>query len=81
MGTRVAHIMAIRRRTWPWWRKRLMPLRARAGARRVVAVGHSGGAATITDSLALHPGTIDAAVLLACARDLATMRSDRRPLI
>lgn len=56
-------------------------LRARAGARRVVAVGHSGGAATIADILALHPGTIDAAVLLACACDLATMRSHRRPWV
>lgn len=56
-------------------------LRARAGARQVIGVGHSGGAATIADILALHPGTIDAAVLLACACDLAIMRVNRRPWI
>ena len=56
-------------------------LRSRAGARRVIAIGHSGGAATIADILALQPGTIDAAVLLACACDLAVMRTNRRPWI
>ena len=54
-------------------------LRARAGARQVIAVGHSGGAATIADVLALHPGTINSAILLGCACDLATMRRNRRP--
>jgi pimeloyl-ACP methyl ester carboxylesterase len=41
-------------------------LRTATGARRVVAVGHSGGAATSALLLALHPGTLDAAALIAC---------------
>jgi pimeloyl-ACP methyl ester carboxylesterase len=54
-------------------------LRGRTGARRVVAIGHSGGAATTADILALHPGTLDAAVLLACPCDIETWRQNRSP--
>lgn len=54
-------------------------MRGRVGARRVIAIGHSGGAATAADILALHPGLIDAAVLLACPCDTAAWRVGRRP--
>ncbi|MCW8087227.1 alpha/beta hydrolase [Sabulicella glaciei] len=54
-------------------------LRARSGARRVVGVGHSGGAATLAGILALHPDVLDGAVLLGCACDLVSMRLGRRP--
>lgn len=50
-------------------------LRARTGATRVVGVGHSGGAATLANLAALHPGTLDAAALLACPCDIATWRA------
>lgn len=52
-------------------------LRAASGARRVVAVGHSGGAATAALLLALHPGTIEAAALIACPCALGPWRHDR----
>jgi pimeloyl-ACP methyl ester carboxylesterase len=54
-------------------------LKARTGARRVVAVGHSGGAATAANILALHPGTLDGAALLACPCALTAWRVGRRP--
>jgi len=54
-------------------------LRAQSGATRVVGVGHSGGAATLANLAALHPGTIDAAALLACLCDLAGRRSSGQP--
>ncbi|WP_426956214.1 alpha/beta hydrolase [Muricoccus radiodurans] len=54
-------------------------LRQRTGARRVVAIGHSGGAAMAADILALHPGTFDGAVLLACPCNLAEWRTGRTP--
>jgi pimeloyl-ACP methyl ester carboxylesterase len=54
-------------------------LKARTGARRVVAVGHSGGAATAANILALHPGTLDSAALLACPCALTAWRVGRRP--
>jgi pimeloyl-ACP methyl ester carboxylesterase len=54
-------------------------LKQRTGARRVVAVGHSGGAATTANILALHPGTVDAAALVACPCALTAWRIGRRP--
>jgi pimeloyl-ACP methyl ester carboxylesterase len=54
-------------------------LRQRTGARLVLAVGHSGGAATVANILALHPGTIDRAILLSCPCDLVRWRVGRRP--
>lgn len=54
-------------------------LRERTGARRLIAVGHSGGAATAANVLALHPGTLDGAVLLACPCDLEAWRLGRTP--
>ncbi|WP_426954728.1 hypothetical protein [Muricoccus radiodurans] len=56
-------------------------LRARTGARRVVAIGHSGGASAIVGLLERHPGTLDGAVLLACscggaARRVAQVRGN-----
>lgn len=54
-------------------------LRERTGARRVIAVGHSGGAATSASILALHPGTLDGAMLLACPCNLTQLRIGRRP--
>lgn len=52
-------------------------LRQRTGAERVIAVGHSGGAATAANILALHPGTLDAAALLACPCALRPWRAGR----
>lgn len=54
-------------------------LKGRTGARRVVAIGHSGGAATSANILATHAGTIDAAALIACPCALQAWRSGRRP--
>lgn len=54
-------------------------LKQRTGARRVIAVGHSGGAATVANVLARHPGTVDSAVLLACPCALNAWRLGRRP--
>jgi pimeloyl-ACP methyl ester carboxylesterase len=56
-------------------------LKRRTGARRVVAIGHSGGAATVADILALNPGVIDSAVLLACPCDLTAWRGARQPWV
>lgn len=54
-------------------------LKRRTGARRVIAIGHSGGAATVADILALNPGVIDAGMLLACPCDLTAWRGSRQP--
>jgi len=53
-------------------------LRARFKPRRVVVVGHSGGAATTAVLLGMKPGLIDGAVLVACPCDIAAWRSGRR---
>ena len=50
-------------------------LRARTGAARVVGIGHSGGAATLGVIVGRRPGTLDAAVLLACPCDIPTWRA------
>jgi pimeloyl-ACP methyl ester carboxylesterase len=53
-------------------------LRAHHKARRVVLVGHSGGAAIAGVILGKHPGTADAAVLVSCPCHIANWRSGRR---
>ena len=53
-------------------------LRARFQPKRVVVVGHSGGAATAAILLGMKPKLIDAAVLVACPCDLAAWRAGRR---
>ena len=45
----------------------------------VIAIGHSGGAATSAVLLGLKPGLIDAAVLIACPCDLTAWRTGKRP--
>jgi pimeloyl-ACP methyl ester carboxylesterase len=54
-------------------------LKARAGARRVVLVGHSGGALTAANLLGLHPGLADAAVLVSCHCALSAWRAGQTP--
>jgi pimeloyl-ACP methyl ester carboxylesterase len=51
-------------------------LRRRFGARRVVLVGHSGGAAIVADILGRHTGTADAALLVACGCDPDVERAE-----
>jgi pimeloyl-ACP methyl ester carboxylesterase len=53
-------------------------LRARFQPKRVVVVGHSGGAATAAVLLGMKPKLIDAAVLVACPCDLVAWRAGRR---
>ena len=53
-------------------------LRERYKPRTVIAVGHSGGAATTAVLLGLKPGLIDAAVLVACPCDTVAWRAGRR---
>ena len=52
----------------------LQTLKTKYGARRVVVVGYSGGAATTGVILGRHPELIDNAVLIACPCDLAVRR-------
>jgi poly(3-hydroxybutyrate) depolymerase len=52
----------------------LQTLKTKYGARRVVVVGYSGGAATAGVILGRHPELIDNAVLIACPCDLAIRR-------
>jgi pimeloyl-ACP methyl ester carboxylesterase len=54
-------------------------LKARVQARRVIAVGHSGGAATVAVLLGMKPGMIDGAILVACPCDLRAWRAGRQP--
>jgi pimeloyl-ACP methyl ester carboxylesterase len=51
-------------------------LRKRFGARRVVLVGHSGGAAIVADILGRHTGTADAALLVGCGCDPDAERAE-----
>lgn len=53
-------------------------LRAHHRARRVVLIGHSGGAAISGVILGKHPGVADAAVLVACPCHVPNWRSGRR---
>jgi pimeloyl-ACP methyl ester carboxylesterase len=52
-------------------------LRAQFSPKRVLVVGHSGGAATAALLLGMKPGLIDAAVLIACPCDISAWRSGR----
>lgn len=52
----------------------IQALKRETGATRVIAVGHSGGAATIANILARDQGLIDAAALLACNCNIAAWR-------
>lgn len=52
----------------------LQALKTQYGARRLVVVGYSGGAATAGVILGRHPELIDRAVLIACPCDLAIRR-------
>ena len=52
-------------------------LRARFKPKFVVAVGHSGGAATTAVLLGMKPGLLDAAVLVACPCELVAWRANR----
>lgn len=54
-------------------------LKRRTGASRVVAVGHSGGAATAANIMSLHQGVIDASALIACPCALGAWRIGSRP--
>lgn len=53
----------------------IVELRSRWNARKVIVVGHSGGAALTANVLGQHPGAIDAAVLVSCPCDVAKWRS------
>ncbi|MFN0044471.1 MAG: alpha/beta hydrolase family protein [Alphaproteobacteria bacterium] len=53
----------------------LEALKAHHKARRLVMVGHSGGAATTANILGRHPGLVDAAVLLSCPCNLGAWRN------
>jgi len=53
-------------------------LRQRFAASRVIAWGHSGGAATSALILDRHPGTLDAAVLAGCPCEIAPWRTWRQ---
>ncbi len=57
--------------------KAIAALKTRYKARRVVAVGHSGGAAISGVLIGQQPGLIDAAVLVSCPCDIARWRSDK----
>ena len=48
--------------------------------KRVVVVGHSGGAVTFAALLGIKPDLADAAVLVGCACDFEVWRAGRRPL-
>ena len=49
-------------------------LQSRTGARTVILVGHSGGAAIAADVMAAAPGLVGTAVLVGCPCDLAPWR-------
>jgi pimeloyl-ACP methyl ester carboxylesterase len=53
-------------------------LRTKFRPKKVIVIGHSGGAATTGVLLGLKPGLIDGAVLVACPCDIAAWRAGRR---
>jgi pimeloyl-ACP methyl ester carboxylesterase len=53
-------------------------LKKRFAARRVVLVGHSGGAAIAANILGRHPGSVDAVLLVACGCDPDAVRTRMR---
>jgi pimeloyl-ACP methyl ester carboxylesterase len=52
-------------------------LKARFGARRVVALGHSGGAAHVGVIIGRRPGLVDSAILVSCPCDISRWRMMR----
>lgn len=52
-------------------------LKAATGARRVVALGHSGGAAQLGAIIGRFPGLIDSAILVSCPCDVPRWRRER----
>jgi len=56
----------------------IMALKAHYGARRVVYVGHSGGAAVGGVLIGRRPRLIDAAVLISCPCDIPRWLAERR---
>lgn len=52
-------------------------LKRRYKPRRVVVVGHSGGAAMLAVAIGRHPGLADNAVLVSCPCDIARWRRER----
>lgn len=55
----------------------LEALKAHHKAKRLIMVGHSGGAATTANILGRHPGLVDAAVLLGCPCNIVAWRNRR----
>ena len=55
-------------------------LKQKFGARRVILVGHSGGAAIAANILGRHPDVADAALLVACACDPERSRARTRKI-
>ncbi len=53
-------------------------LRKRFNPKKVIVIGHSGGAATTAVILGLQPGLIDAGLLVSCPCDLVAWRTGRR---
>ena len=58
--------------------KAIAALKARYRARRVVVMGHSGGAAITGVLIGRQPGLIDAAVLVSCPCDVPAWRAERK---
>jgi predicted esterase len=57
--------------------KTIANLKKENGFSRVVAVGHSGGAAQIGAVIGQYPGLVDVAILAACPCDIKRWRKDR----
>jgi pimeloyl-ACP methyl ester carboxylesterase len=55
----------------------IVQLRRSTGARQVIAVGHSGGAAQLGAVIGRHPGIIDDVVLVSCPCNLLRWRTGR----
>ena len=53
-------------------------LRKRFNPKKLIAIGHSGGAATTAVILGFQPGLIDAGLLVSCPCDLVAWRKGRR---
>lgn len=53
-------------------------LKKRFNPRKVIVIGHSGGAATTANMLGLQPGLFESAVLVACPCDLVAWRTGRK---
>lgn len=50
---------------------------AKGSSRRLIAVGHSGGAAQLGAVIGRHPGIVDTAILVSCPCDLRRWRKER----